>query len=229
MTFKDALQAEINLQGLSVAQIAEGSSVSKGAIYNILNGTTEDARIRPATRKALAAACNREVRSDGAGVVFVEAGQVTLPAESVPQNDAVHLRWVVDRLFLKGNHAKQVFDWLHVAEEKQRLPGIGLVNRVYQNRPDFLSLVVQNEAEGPVTGVWVNLTVSYDTLDLDYAFSVRLTDVCAVGQSLEETVYICAGPAYRLSIDKVQIAIESGQKRDVRPPDPFDYAGGCVD
>ena len=74
MTFREALQSEINLQGLSVAQIAEASNVSKGAIYNILNGTTEDDRIRPGTRKALAQACDRDVVPEGEGVTFVERG-----------------------------------------------------------------------------------------------------------------------------------------------------------
>ena len=75
MTFKEALQAEINLQGLSVAIIAKASGISKGAIYNILNGTTEEARIRPSTCKAIALACDRELRHEDDGVEFVEFGK----------------------------------------------------------------------------------------------------------------------------------------------------------
>ena len=78
MTFREALQQEIDAQGLSVAQVAKDSNLSKGAIYNIMNGTTEAARIRPATRKAIAAACGRALRADRDGVTFEALGQSEL-------------------------------------------------------------------------------------------------------------------------------------------------------
>jgi len=60
MTFREALEREITTQGISVGEVVRKSNVSKGTIYNILNGTTEDARIRAATRRALAHGCDRE-------------------------------------------------------------------------------------------------------------------------------------------------------------------------
>ena len=230
MTFKEALQAEINLQGLSVAQIATDSSVSKGAIYNILNGTTEDARIRPATRKAIASACNRDVRADGDGVVFVEIGMEPVAAVlSAVHQASVVLTWLSGRPFLKEDHAGPAFDWLHTMEEQKQLSGIRLVDRVYQNRPDFLSVAVHNKGKDPVLNVSIDLSVTYAASGPRHSFSTVLSEACLPGRSLEETVFVCAGAPFTLVVDRAQLTTASGEQRSAQLPDPFLFAGGHVD
>jgi transcriptional regulator with XRE-family HTH domain len=229
VTFKDALQTEIDLQGLSVAQIAQDSSVSKGAIYNILNGTTEDARIRPATRKALAAACNRDVRPDGDGVVFVESGAAQVTRQQSSQEDSVVLSWLTGRSFLTERHASAAFDWLHAREEVKELSGLHIVDRVYQNRADFLSLALNNKGAESITTVSVGLTVHYRDQDLSHSFSAGLSEPCAPGEFLEQTVFVCVGEPYSLSVEHADLTSATGAQQGARLPDPFHFDGGHVD
>ena len=229
MTFREALQTEINLQGLSVAQMARDSKVSKGAIYNILNGTTEDVRIRPVTRKALARACNREVRLDGDGVIFVKSGaDLTLQADLEPMA-SVLFTWLAERPFLTDRHASPTFDWLHEMEEAAKLPGLRLVDRVYQNRPDFLSLIVNNESGMTVSQIRLNLNVRYESTGLEHGFDLRVGGSLSPGASFEETVFVCAGAAYRLSLVRAELRTDDGTSLNSIVPETFSFSGGRVD
>lgn len=230
MTFREALQAEINLQGLSVAQIAKDSSVSKGAIYNILNGTTEDARIRPATRKALAAACNREVRPEGDGVLFVEPGAET-PVETADTqvSEQVVLSWRSDRPFLADDHVSAGFDWLHALEADGTLGGLRIVDRVYQNRAEFLSLIVSNRCDETIESVRLGFTVSYGKQSLSHDFTSFHAETCLPGEALEVTAFVCVGPPFTLSLTRAELALNSGATTHAQLPTPFSFDGGSVD
>ena len=229
MTFKEALQSEIDLQGLSVAQIAKDASLSKGAIYNILNGTTEDSRIRPATRRALAAACNREVRPDGDGVVFVEIGQESTPAQTGPQTESIILSWQPERVFHSDRHASAAFDWLYSLERDGVIEGLGVVDRVYQNRSDFLSLTLHNRGTAPVASLDLEFALAYQEPQLDHAFSAHVSEACEPGQSLELTAFVCAGGAFELSVASARGATDAGEPFSPKLPGPYSFPGGTVD
>ena len=131
MIFREALEREIAAQGISVAEVARISGVSKGAIYNILNGKTDESRIRPATKRAIARGCNRdlEMLRDG-GVRFVEAGG----EPSADRRPDVALRLTPGRPFLDGQFFREPFDWLHGLEEEGTPGGIRTVDRGFQRR-----------------------------------------------------------------------------------------------
>ena len=229
MIFRDALQAEINLQGLSVARVAEASGLSKGAIYNILNGTTEDARIRPTTRKALAFACNRKLRVDGDGVAFVEIGAESLPQPTLETRSDLTITWMEHRPFLAEHHAGAAFDWLQEMEVSRQLSGLGVVNRVYQNRPDFLSITIHNKGTYKVTQIRSMLRVVYGSPDLSYTFPVSLGDVLLPGALAEQTVFICVGNPYVLSVEQAECSTGEGTVTGPAAPVPYSFGGGHVD
>ena len=229
MTFREALQTEINLQGLSVAQVAKDSKVSKGAIYNILNGTTEDVRIRPATRKALARACNRDVMPDGNGVVFVETDADPAPRGDLESTETVSMSWITDRPFLTDRHAGPAFDWLHKMEEASKLPGLRIVDRVFQNQPDFLSLALHNKGGAIVSQILLGLKVTYEFEELAHGFDLRISGSLSPGDSFEETVFVCAGAPYELTIVRAELTTVDGSALRPVVPETFLFPGGSVD
>ena len=229
MTFKEALQAEINLQGLSVAIIAKASGISKGAIYNILNGTTEEARIRPSTCKAIALACDRELRREADGVEFVEFGasRGSMPLQRMPETSTVALSWMQNRLFLSNRHCGSAFDWLQKMEVEGRLAMVGVVDRIYQNRPDFLSLAVHNNSAGPVNDVRLRVSVSYRKLP--HTFPVSYSETISPGSSSEMTVFLCDGDPFELSVSNVEHKTDAGEAASPVLLEPFRYSGGYGD
>ena len=228
MTFREALQSEINLQGLSVAQIAKDSKLSKGAIYNILNGTTEDARIRPSTRKALATACNREILQDSTGVQFDVPGEqpAIIQASDVSVSSTV-VSWLPNRPFLTDRHAGPVFDWLHRMEERGELEELGVVDRVYQNRPDFLSLSILNRGERSIGSIRGEIEVRYDNGPTEQ-FLLHLAGPVEPGLSAEETVFVCVGTAFQVTMTRAEQADASGVSA-LTIPDTFRFSGGRGD
>lgn len=171
MTLKEALEKEIASQGISAIDISKASGVSKATIYNILNGLTDDARIRPSTKRSIARGCNREIRllSDG-GVEFVRPGRQTEPPEA-PSGAAVRLRYAAGRPFLSDSFCREAFDWLHDTERAGRLPRCDIVNRVFQKRPDFLSLTLENAGHSEIASVAFLLGVSIPKGRLQRTFS----------------------------------------------------------
>ena len=195
MTFREALERELTTQGISVTEVARGSGVSKGTIYNILNGTTEDARIRPSTRRAIARGCNRQLKvlADG-GVLFVEPSEVS----EAPSD--ISLRFFSQRPFLSDHHVQEPFDWLHRMEETGALPGIRIVDRVFQRREDFLSLIVDNGSGAPIGEVQFDLRVVYEESGPAEVLSCRLVCHIPPGTQGEETLFLLAGGAFVLDI-----------------------------
>jgi transcriptional regulator with XRE-family HTH domain len=238
VTFREALQREINVQGLTVAQIAKASKVSKGAIYNILNGTTEDERIRPGTRKALALACDRDVIPEGDGVTFVKIGSEVPPAPGptggVVGNDlslspSIVVSWLPNRPFLSEYHLGPAFDWLHGLEQKSQLNGLSLVDRVYQKRPDFLSIILHNKGSEVVVRADVDLEVEYASLGVQEKFHLSVTEPVQPGHSLEQTVFVCAGASYTAAIQRAKVTTTDGQNFKPVSPELFTFGGGQVD
>ncbi len=225
MTFREALQSEINLQGLSVAQIAEASNVSKGAIYNILNGTTEDDRIRPGTRKALAQACDRDVVPEGEGVTFVERGAETFQQVVREATDAFVVSWMADRSFLPDRHVGQAFDWLHRMEQDGRHQGLQVIDRVFQKRSDFLALSFHNKGAIVASRIDLGLRVHYPSSATEQTFQVIVAETVLPGKSLEVSVFVCAGSAYTMSVAHAEIATPDGQALVPVIPDSFSFPG----
>ena len=171
MTLKEAIEKEVISQGISAIDISKASGVSKATIYNILNGLTDDSRIRPSTKRAIARGCNRELRilGDG-GVEFIRPGPRVEPPEAVP-NAAVRLRYSAGRPFLTESFCQEAFDWLHDIEKAGRIPRCDVVNRVFQRRPEFLSLSVENTGHSEITSVIFSLAVLIPKGRLQRTFS----------------------------------------------------------
>ncbi|GEM_PF-1251407 len=171
MTLKEAIEKEVVSQGISAIDISKASGVSKATIYNILNGLTDDGRIRPSTKRAIARGCNRELRllSDG-GVEFVRPGLKTESPE-MPSGATVRLRYAAGRPFLSDGFCQEALDWLHDMERAGRVPRCDIVNRVFQKRPDFLSLSLENAGHSEITSVTFSLAVSIPKGRLQRTFS----------------------------------------------------------
>ena len=171
MTLKEAIEKEVLSQGISAIDISKASGVSKATIYNILNGLTDDSRIRPSTKRAIAKGCNRELRilGDG-GVDFVRPGLKAEASEVVP-GASVHLRYASGRPFSSDSFCPEALDWLHDMEKSGRIPRCEVVNRVFQKRADFLSLVVENGGHSEITSVLFSLDVSIPKSRVQRTFS----------------------------------------------------------
>ncbi len=211
-TFREALEREIAAQGLSVTEVTRNSGLSKGAIYNILNGKTEEERIRPATRRAIARGCNREleVLEDG-GVLFVERGQERPPDR--PRE--VELRLAPGRPFLEERFLGEPFDWLHSLEEEGMLTGARAVDRVFQKREEFLSLVVENRGQVAVVEVRFDLRVMFENGGPARRFSSRLPAHVPSGGRVEQTLFLLGGPPYCLELVNPVFTDSEGQVKDI--------------
>lgn len=212
MTFRDALEREISAQSLSVAEVAQKSGLSKGAIYNILNGKTEEERIRPSTRRAIARGCNRniEVSEEGA-VLFVEHGR----PGPVDEPGEVELRLVPGRPFLAEQFLREPFDWLYSLEEEGVLTGTRTVDRVFQKREEFLSLVVENRGQAVVTEVRFDLRVTFEGGGPAKQFSSRLSGYVPCGGHVEETLFLQAGPSYCAELLNPVFTDPEGQTKEL--------------
>ncbi len=222
MTFKEALEREIATQALAIADIAEISGVSKGAIYNILNGKTEDERIRPATRKAIAKGCHTELQTmDDGGVQFVD------PGEHVPRQVApdVVLSILPARPFLEDRFFREPFDWLHNLEESRVIGGLNAVDRVYQRREDFLGLVLDNRGSVQVAEVRFDLKVTYDARQAAAQFALKWPALLGPGQRSERTLFLGAGSGYDLEIINPSCEDESGVSRRLDGPAAYAHKG----
>ena len=224
MNFRDALQHEITTQGLAINDIAKASGLSKGAIYNILNGKTEEDRIRAATRRAIAGGCNRdlEILPDG-GVRFVEPGEMPDGVPDLPSE--VELTLVPDRPFLDQGYLQEPLDWLHGLEEKGMLSGIRTVDRVFRNRDEFLSLVARNAGADSVKGLRFDLTVKFDTTGASERFQISRSVSISPGGSAEHTIFPLAGPAYRLRLTNPVYLDFGGEARGAGDELNYRYEG----
>jgi len=213
MKFRDVLEREITSQGLSVAEVARASGLSKGAIYNILNGSTEDARIRPATRRALAQGCNRELHVLEDGSARFEEG---VEAPTAPVSDALTMRLVPERPFLESRFVREAFDWLHEQEEQGALAGVGAVDRVFQRRSDFLSLEVENQGTVGLSEVRFDLGVTYAGSGPAASFPVRIPAHALPSERVEVTVFLSVGPPFCLQVRSPSFSDVEGQSGSLR-------------
>lgn len=196
MTFREALAREIATQGISVIEVAQKSGVSKGAIYNILNGTTEEARIRPSTRRALARGCNRELKMMPDGdVVFVASEGEAPKAEALA---GVFFEFAPHRPFLGQAHVREPFDWLY-EQELQGALALRTVDRVFQRKDEFLSLEVFNEGDSAISGVQFILNVSYRK-GPSGKIACRIEPPVLPGARVEYTLFLLAGPPFSLTL-----------------------------
>jgi len=221
MTFREALEREITAQGISVAEVAQKSNVSKGTIYNILNGTTEEARIRAATRRAIARGCDRDIETlpDG-GVVFIDPqeGQV------VQSSQDIHFEWVPFRPFRGQAHLSEPFDWLHTQEESGRLVGLKTVDRVFQQREDFLELAVKNLGDQNMIEISFTIHVVFDHGVIANIESV-IHGVIPPGQLRRYTAFLLAGAGYHLTLSHVTYLDENNQSWQVSNVPNYRFKG----
>ncbi len=222
MTFRDALEREIAAQGLSIAEVAEKSNVSKGAIYNILNGKTEEDRIRPSTRRAIARGCNRELEGleDGT-VVFVDPQEAHIEALA----SEVSIDLLSGRPFLEGAFFKAPFDWLHELEEAGQLSDIHTVDRVFQRREDFLSVIVENHSEDVVDDLRFELKVVFTGGKPSGRFPYRMPLPLRAGERREETVFLLAGTGFELDLVGASYRDAEGQTRRLGGTHTYPYEG----
>ena len=211
MTFREALEREITTQGISVGEVARKSNVSKGTIYNILNGTTEDARIRAATRRALAHGCDRELQvlPDG-NVRFVVPEGESPPGEAAE----VVLRFLPFTDFLDQNHLREPFDWLYAQEESGALSGLGIVDRVFQRRPEFLGLEIHNIGDAALTEGQFLLDVRFDT-GPGGRIPCRIVQGVAPDERIQQTLFLLAGPAFELTVRDAVLTDTTGKVQHV--------------
>lgn len=223
MIFREALEREIATQGISVAEVARKSRVSKGAIYNILNGTTEDGRVRPATRRALAKGCGRELKilPDG-GVMFVAPVALGEARSDVISEVAITL--LPHQSFLGHRHLREPFDWLYEQEERGKLPGLHTVDRVFQRRDDFLSLEVFNAGDRAVCDVQFVLRVDFDEgPSADIACCIE--QPVAPDERREHTLFLLAGPPFSLELIDLMCLDAGGQVRSIDPAPTYRFEG----
>ena len=222
MTFREALQHEITGQGLSVTEIARASGLSKGAIYNILNGKTVESRIRAATRRAIAGACNRKlVALDDGGVLFVESEG---GAESIPSQDVV-LRLDPFRPFLEDRFFREPFDWLHGLEEEGVLHGVGVVDRVFQKREDFLSLAIANTGPTSLVEFGFERRVAFGEDGPSERVPAQLPLDLPPGGDAEETLFVHAGPSFALELLNINFTDADGRTEAVSGPFRYVHRG----
>ena len=196
MNFRDALEKEIRSQGLAVAEIAKGSGLSKGAIYNILSGKTEEDRIRPSTRRQITSACNRDLELlDDGSIIFVEPGE----GGETPDDSDIQLSLTPERPFLNDSFVREPFDWLHELEANGELKGTPTVDRVFQRRGDFLSLDVENNGRDGISSMKFDLVVEFKGGQAG-KFNCGMPGVLDPGSRLERTVFLFTGPAFSLEI-----------------------------
>lgn len=189
MTLKEAIEREILSQGISAIDISKASGVSKATIYNILNGLTDDVRIRPSTKRAIARGCGRELRilGDG-GVEFITPGSKSEPPE--PLNAAVRLRYLPGRSFLSDSFCQEAFDWLHTMESTGRIPSCDIVNRVFQKRADFLSLIIENTGNSEIMAASFVLDVSIPRSRLQRTFPFSVSYPTPPQKKSEVTLFL---------------------------------------
>jgi transcriptional regulator with XRE-family HTH domain len=221
MTFRDALEREIAVQGISVAEVAQKSKVSKGTIYNILNRTTEDARIRAATRRAIARGCDRdlEVLPDG-GVVFTESGQ----GKPGGSPEMLRLNLTPYRPFDSHSHVPEPFDWLHAQEESGRLKGLKTVDRVFQQREEFLELALSNLGDLDIVAVDFAVHVVFDNGVVGDVFC-SVDAPIAPTHTLRQTVFLMGGPAYHLTFSKASYRDEDNQSWQISQVPNYRFEG----
>jgi transcriptional regulator with XRE-family HTH domain len=187
MTLKDAIEKEIAAQGISAIDISKASGVSKATIYNILNGLTDDIRIRPSTKRAIARGCGRELKilGDG-GVAFVAPPN---GGETQEAAAALWLRYAPGRPFLQDGFCREAFDWLHEMEVAGRIPPSQIVNRVFQKRLEFLSLVIENLGGVEISTAAFSLDVSIPRSRVQRSFPISAVCPIAPGGRAERTVF----------------------------------------
>ena len=103
----------------------------------------------------------------------------------------------------------------------------GVVDRIYQNRPDFLSLAVHNNSAGPVNDVRLRVSVSYRKLT--HTFPVSYSETISPGSSSEMTVFLCDGDPFELSVSNVEHNTDAGEAASPVLLEPFRYSGGYGD
>lgn len=223
MTFREALEREISSQGISVAEVAEKSNVSKGTIYNILNGTTEEARIRAATRRAIAKGCGRNVEAlPNGGFVFVDPRSSSGVAEQ--RIDGVRINLVPFCHFRSNQHCAEPFDWLHRQEEDGKLQGLNVVDRVFQQREDFLELVVQNDSDVDLTGFEFSMRVVYDD-GVAGELHVEVSAFLRPEEIHRRTLFLSAGSAFHLQLKDWICKDEEGQNLRISQVPDYRYKG----
>jgi len=221
MTFREALEREITTQGISVGEVARKSRVSKGTIYNILNGTTEDARIRAATRRALAQGCDRELQvlPDGS-VRFALAEDQAPPGE--PAEIALRFLPFVD--FMSQHHLREPFDWLYAQEESGALTGLNIVDRVFQRRSEFLGFEIHNAGDTALLEGQIVLNIRFDVGPRD-----RITCQTARGiapdERVQQTLFLLAGPAFELTVQDAVFTDATGKILQAVQPLTYRFEG----
>lgn len=227
MSFRDLLQLEIQTQGISVADVAKVSGISKGAIYNILNGSTEDDRIRPSTRHALARGCGRalEVAPDGthrfvsADSPLPEPGVTTGPGPFA----SLKVEFTPARPFRPNSHVADILNWLNELEEQGSLTGMDVVDRVYQKRSDFLSLLIENDAGDDLKTVEIPISVAYDD-GPNKTFSCRFSHLSS-GDRAEMTVHVASGPPYTVFLQDGQAVTAANDRVSISTQATYRHRG----
>ena len=213
MTLKEAIEAEIASQGISPIDISRDSGVSKATIYNILNGTTDDPRIRLSTKRAIAEGCGKGLRvlSDG-GVEFVPPGGLAPDRIEPVSVSHLRLRYASGRPFLADGFCRDVFDWVHDLETSGRIPPCDVVNRVFQRRSDFLSLVCENLGDSSVTRALLSIRISIPDSRVQRTFSVTGAPAIPPLGSGEMTLFLSeASFDFDLEIPKVTFQEADGE------------------
>ena len=127
----------------------------------------------------------------------------------------MELRLVPGRPFLEEQFLSESFDWLHSLEEGGMLAGARTVDRVFQKREDFLSLVVENRGQAAVTEVRFDLRVMFEYEGPARRFSSRLPAHVPSGGRVEQTLFSVGGPPYCLELVNAVFTDLEGQTNDL--------------
>ena len=123
----------------------------------------------------------------------------------------VALLLVPGRPFLESRFLRAPFDWLYSLEEEGLLTGVRTVDRVFQRRRDFLSLVVENRGNVELRDVRFDLVVAFDGGGPEERFSSCVPVQATENGRTEATLFLAAGPPYTLELQHPVFTDTEGQ------------------
>ncbi|MBT4141158.1 MAG: hypothetical protein HOE48_24835, partial [Candidatus Latescibacteria bacterium] len=142
-------------------------------------------------------------------------------------SDGLQLTLVPFCAFRSQAHIPAPFDWLHSQEETGKIAGLRTVDRVFQQREDFLELAVKNQSDARILQLEFTLHVVFEN-GVVGDISCFIGAAIAPTQTLQQTVFLLGGPAYHLTISHATFSDEDNQSWQVLRVPSYRFQGDLV-